>query len=184
MTAFTYDYPPSGDIDTDSPVNQPLMDKLRQNPAAIVEGASGAPRILSQAMGLAYIGSSGFSLSNAQDVIGNVWDMGVSGYHTFIWWHGPDWTNSTGNVGSAWVRLQGSLDNAAWTTLVESLDGGWTLGNEPEPRFEMKHWDGTSSATAYRYYRLLKGDDSDGVLEGFSYAIGIQGDTTNIGPSV
>lgn len=41
------DYLPiaASDIDRDSPVNQPLMTALRDNPIAIAEGASGAPRV-------------------------------------------------------------------------------------------------------------------------------------------
>lgn len=41
----TYTTIPDGDIDQDSPVTQPLMTALRDNPIAIAEGASGAPRI-------------------------------------------------------------------------------------------------------------------------------------------
>lgn len=41
----TYTNIPDGDIDQDSPVTQPLMTALRDNPIAITEGASGAPRI-------------------------------------------------------------------------------------------------------------------------------------------
>lgn len=36
---------PDGDIDQDSPVTQPLLSALRDNPLAIAEGATGAPRI-------------------------------------------------------------------------------------------------------------------------------------------
>lgn len=36
---------PNGDVDQDSPVTQPLMTALRDNPIAIAEGASGAPKI-------------------------------------------------------------------------------------------------------------------------------------------
>jgi len=41
----TYTAIPDSDIDTDSPVTQSLMTLLRNNPLAMVEGASGAPRI-------------------------------------------------------------------------------------------------------------------------------------------
>lgn len=41
---------PNGDIDQDSPVTQPLMTALRDNPIAITEGAVGAPRIVGAAM--------------------------------------------------------------------------------------------------------------------------------------
>ena len=36
---------PNGDIDQDSPVSQPLMQALRDNPLAMFEGAVGAPRL-------------------------------------------------------------------------------------------------------------------------------------------
>lgn len=41
---------PNGDIDQDSPITQPLMTALRDNPIAITEGATGAPRIVGAAM--------------------------------------------------------------------------------------------------------------------------------------
>ena len=40
----TYTAIPTGDIDTDSPVTQPLMTALRDNPIATAEGSSGAPK--------------------------------------------------------------------------------------------------------------------------------------------
>lgn len=43
MTAYTT--VPNSDIDQDSPVSQPLMQALRDNPLAMFEGASGAPRL-------------------------------------------------------------------------------------------------------------------------------------------
>ena len=42
----TYTAIPNADIDQDSPVTQPLMTALRDNPIAITEGAIGAPRIV------------------------------------------------------------------------------------------------------------------------------------------
>lgn len=41
----TYTAITNAEIDQDSPVTEPLMTKLRDNPLAIAEGASGAPRI-------------------------------------------------------------------------------------------------------------------------------------------
>jgi hypothetical protein len=41
---------PNGDIDQDSPITQPLMTALRDNPIAIAEGETGAPRIVGAAM--------------------------------------------------------------------------------------------------------------------------------------
>ena len=42
----TYTAITNGQIDQDSPITQPLMTALRDNPIAITEGATGAPRIL------------------------------------------------------------------------------------------------------------------------------------------
>ena len=44
----TYTTITNGEIDQDSPVTQPLMTALRDNPTAIAEGASGAPKIADQ----------------------------------------------------------------------------------------------------------------------------------------
>ena len=46
----TYTAIPNADIDQDSPVTQPLMTALRDNPIAITEGATGAPRIVAAAI--------------------------------------------------------------------------------------------------------------------------------------
>ena len=45
----TYVTIPNSDIDQDSPVTQPLMTALRDNPIAITEGAASAPRIVGKA---------------------------------------------------------------------------------------------------------------------------------------
>lgn len=43
----TYTAIPNGDIDQDSPLTQPLLTALRDNPVAITEGAAGAPHAFS-----------------------------------------------------------------------------------------------------------------------------------------
>lgn len=53
----TYTTIPDADIDQDSPVTQPLMTALRDNPIAIAEGASGAPKLQNAALGGLYLGS-------------------------------------------------------------------------------------------------------------------------------
>ena len=50
----TYTAIPNSDIDRDSPITEPLMTLLRDNPIAISEGATDAPRILSPALDLTY----------------------------------------------------------------------------------------------------------------------------------
>lgn len=45
-----------GQLDQDSPITQPLMEALRDNPIAIAEGAAGAPRVQGIALGGFYLG--------------------------------------------------------------------------------------------------------------------------------
>lgn len=46
------------EIDQDSPITQPLLTALRDNPIAITEGASGAPKIQEAAMDSASVNQS------------------------------------------------------------------------------------------------------------------------------
>lgn len=50
----TYTAITNGQIDQDSPITQPLMTALRDNPIALAEGASGAPRINGSAIARDY----------------------------------------------------------------------------------------------------------------------------------
>ena len=54
----TYTTVPNSDIDQDSPVTQPLLTALRDNPLAIAEGTSGAPKISPLAFSGFYLGYS------------------------------------------------------------------------------------------------------------------------------
>lgn len=67
----TYTAIPDGDIDQDSPVTQPLMTLMRDNPIAITEGAADAPRVTPGALSInqAYqaiptSGSASFSITD------------------------------------------------------------------------------------------------------------------------
>ena len=53
----TYTAIANGEIDQDSPVTQPLMTALRDNPLAIAEGTSGAPKVQGKAFENVYIGA-------------------------------------------------------------------------------------------------------------------------------
>lgn len=55
----TYTTIPDTDIDQDSPVTQPLMTALRDNPIAIAEGSAGAPSIETAAFGSTYYTAGG-----------------------------------------------------------------------------------------------------------------------------
>ena len=58
----TYVAIPDGDIDLDSPVNQPLMTALRDNPIAMFEGDASAPRLLYAALGAIVAGTVAASI--------------------------------------------------------------------------------------------------------------------------
>ena len=60
----TYVAIPNGDIDQDSPLTQPLLTALRDNPIAITEGASGAPQIVGMALDL-FLGDFTFTDTEA-----------------------------------------------------------------------------------------------------------------------
>lgn len=62
----TYTTIPNSDIDQDSPVTQPLMTALRDNPIAITEGASGAPRIANAAFNNGVLGAEKFQTGTTE----------------------------------------------------------------------------------------------------------------------
>lgn len=81
----TYTAITNGQIDQDSPITQPLMTALRDNPIALAEGATGAPRIASPALDLSYktgsvsgvsTGTSNIITFNTTD-LSNLADMGL-----------------------------------------------------------------------------------------------------------
>lgn len=72
----TYTSIPNGDIDQDSPATQPLFQLLRDNPIAITEGASGAPRVQGKAIGGTFLAYQAVSSTTAA-----VW-TGLAGMET------------------------------------------------------------------------------------------------------
>ena len=48
----TYTAISAGEIDADSPITADLMSKLRDNPIAISEGSTGAPKVLANALNI------------------------------------------------------------------------------------------------------------------------------------
>jgi len=59
----------SGEIDADSPITADLMSKLRDNPIAISEGSSGAPKVLKAALNVTLNTVTGSVVSGTTDVI-------------------------------------------------------------------------------------------------------------------
>lgn len=72
----TYVPIPNGDTDQDSPITQPLIVALRDNPIAIAEGASGAPKIAQKVSGS---GADTITFSGLGDFAGVVIDYWLVG---------------------------------------------------------------------------------------------------------
>ena len=66
----TYTTITNAEIDQDSPVTQPLMTALRDNPIAIAEGSSGAPKIADQVDYATATGSSWATVTDLDDYAG------------------------------------------------------------------------------------------------------------------
>lgn len=91
----TYTSIPNSDVDVDSPITTELMTALRDNPIAITEGASGAPRVLSKAIDVtavrAYRGSADQILSSSATSASATIIYNTEDYDT-----GSFYNNSTG----------------------------------------------------------------------------------------
>lgn len=113
----TYTTIPNSDVDQDSPVTQPLMTALRDNPIAIVEGATGAPRM---SLGFLPEIAAGDEIKVAMDT-----DFVVGGSPTLIFRCGIFQTGS--------VRIKVNLSSAVSTQIYanSSASGGTTIYNSP-----------------------------------------------------
>lgn len=63
----TYSTITDGQVDQDSPITQPLITALRDNPLAIAEGAAGAPKIADSWQALETTSSSGLIVTNVDN---------------------------------------------------------------------------------------------------------------------
>ena len=102
-------------IDQDSPVTQPLMTALRDNPIAITEGASGAPRVQPEAVSL-YYGSG----SATRSTIGSSTAIEVTDLDNV------DYVLLAGDV------INRTESATSYATYALSTDNGATYGTEVE----------------------------------------------------
>lgn len=100
-------------IDQDSPVTQPLMTALRDNPIAITEGASGAPRVQPEALSLYYGSGSATRNTSGSSAVIEVTDL-----------DNVDYVLLTGSVVVTSFSALGSVVYAV------STDSGVTYGSE------------------------------------------------------
>jgi hypothetical protein len=132
----TYTAIPNADIDQDSPVTQPLMTALRDNPIAITEGATGAPRMVAA-------GIEGGDVSTAGEVYYS------DGDGTGTWGSAenieatksldPDgYVKLPGGVILQWGRIESTIDTAesfnfpiAFTTVCWTVSGTFEGYSQP-----------------------------------------------------
>lgn len=157
MTTFT----PTTDLDTAplDPVTSELMTGLKLNPVAISEGDTTAPRV--SALALGPIVASDQVTTDAGDNVLAAIDLAAS--RKAVIQYSFFGTLNTGAVsGTSDIRLRGSDDEAAWTTL-ETIATSITaaavdvtvLGAHDE-----------RAGTSYRYYEIFATGDEDHDLTG------------------
>lgn len=106
-----------GQIDQDSPVTQPLVTALRDNPIAIAEGASGAPRIEDAALDATATTPGAVWVTNRIALVGN----GGLGTYAYLKPTGTSTITPGSNVaGSGLEYTDGSN-----TVASPSLSGTW-----------------------------------------------------------
>jgi len=102
----TYTTIPDTDVDQDSPVTVPLMTALRDNPTAVTEGASGAPRIDGKALGT-HIADVSFTTTAGECLLVDGHELiQLKGYADFSG-AGALQISFTANGGSSWNSWQG-----------------------------------------------------------------------------
>lgn len=128
----TYTAIPNGDIDQDSPLTQPLLTALRDNPIAAREGATGAPYEAS-----AWHPYDGGTIGDGN--IGLIYDFAVSGtvatLETPAWVDGYEYrvlienvSHNSGSTQSLQMELYKSAD-AAYTSPFSIQTTAFVLGS-------------------------------------------------------
>jgi hypothetical protein len=131
----TYTAITNGEIDQDSPVTQPLLTALRDNPIAIAEGASDAPRIDGAALENVFLGFSSLSGWSSAFTFKATQTQYIIAKYNFA---SPSPSNFTPQVrfstdgGSSWGSGQAILGNTAsqgdyWLALNLQDGTGQTL---------------------------------------------------------
>jgi len=134
----TYTTIPNSDIDQDSPVTQPLMTALRDNPIAITEGSSGAPRIANAAFNNSVLGAEKFQTGTTERdwVLARTAgaSVGAVGTYAFLYFNGsfgvgvpsPGSTTSGSNLEySDSNNNQGSSPSGTWRCMGDPASLGF-----------------------------------------------------------
>jgi len=173
----TYVAIPNGDIDQDSPLTQPLITALRDNPLAVIEGASGAPRIVGMALDLflgdftftsTEAGLSGLGSLDGMMVLVNSVNSGSSARDMQIrmsnddgatWgsWQNTGLSNGNGNgQGIMFIGLKSGLSmsvtNGQSTT---DINNGWVALTVPSGGANAFQFRASGSLGGGNYYRAI-----------------------------
>lgn len=123
----TYTTIPDTEIDQDSPVTQPLMTALRDNPLAIAEGTAGAPKVLGSGLDVV-IGA--YSLEAA--------DATLTGLDRVRWLAG-DFTVETTTAVVRNFQVRTSTDNgASWGSYTTLFSIGGSSGYAGKFYFDLQ----------------------------------------------
>ncbi len=167
----TYTTIANSEVDPDSPVTSTLMTRMRDNPLAQAEGASGAPKIAGAAMGTLYLGNvyptgvadaAILALDRVKTVfasgpIETVGDLRIrysadnggsygSWFNIFTSTAGPGFYNITIDLVTGAVVIQGFDDNAPGLSLTTTSTTATASANALQLGFT------SGSATTSRAY--------------------------------
>lgn len=141
------------EVDPDSPITADLMTKLRDNPIAISEGSSGAPKVSKLALGGLLLGVSAASGTSWSGItsIGTVSEI-------FVNW---SITSGTGSTIVAEVRFSndnGTTWGSAQTLLTVSPTGTASLPNQATGSANINLVSGARSASgSFLHTRIVSG---------------------------
>ena len=126
----TYTAITNGQIDQDSPITQPLMTALRDNPIAISEGSSGAPRIRGEAAAqLDDLPTLTVSAADTYNIVSslatNVFSTPVTGSLSFVLGSTVTITKATGTARLIGVHRS---SNTGTTSFLRILKNGVQIG--------------------------------------------------------
>lgn len=140
-----------------APVTSELMNQLRDNPIAIAEGATGAPRVSSLAFNCEVRSTGADSGSASGVVVGEVLDFGASREVFYSLESDVTFNVNTDPGTSSWA-FQGSVNGSTWTTIVSS-----SVSAAPVSPFtgNVSTRNLIGSGDTYRYFRLYASGDSD-----------------------
>lgn len=136
----TYVSIPNGDITAGQPVTQELVTALRDNPTAITEGSSGAPKIQGAALDTGIIGQTNIDWANAAGLTPFLWtnpniaDINDTSSYvtqgTFMLYvpsaastFNYRFDGTFSGTGSAYARVESPTATGSTTTFTGTLDG-------------------------------------------------------------